>query len=63
LSWRPIILGLLIHVKTAWWIRMSVKADPDLNPAFNLNADPDPSSQTNADPDPGQTFTSQKVEL
>jgi hypothetical protein len=37
----------------------------ELDPAFNVNADPDPGSQTNADtgPDPGQICTLKKVEF
>jgi hypothetical protein len=33
------------------WIRIGFSADPELDPAFYLKADPDPESQTNADPD------------
>ena len=44
-------------------IRNGFNADPDLDPAFYLNADPDIGSQTNADPYPDQTLPSQKVEF
>jgi hypothetical protein len=63
-----------MHYKKVFSVNISVfricigfSADPGLNSAFYLNADPvpdpDPWSQTNAgpDPDPGQTLPSPKV--
>jgi hypothetical protein len=40
-------------------------ADPDMDPAFYLNADPNPECQTNADPAPapGRKLKSQKDEF
>jgi hypothetical protein len=33
--------------------------DPDLDPAFHINADPDPASKNKADPDPQPWFNTQ----
>ncbi len=54
--WDMIFLFKIIkrYLSAVLWIRICVNVDPDLHPAFYLNADPDadldPGSLTYADP-------------
>ncbi len=53
----------ITEIGTLMWILIGFNADPDMDLAFYLNADPDPGSQTNAYSDTGQTLSSQRFDF